>query len=181
MKKTIMLFALVGITTFTFAQKKKTTTSATISFDATTPKDAFPKADNKTVVASINSKKGEVAFEAIMKSFTFSNPKIQEHFNEPRWLDSEKFPKATFKGKITNLSAVDFKKDGTYEADVTGDLTIHGITKPATTKATIVVAGQSLSTTTEFAIKLADYGIDVSGSAGKIAMEPKITVKADFK
>ena len=181
MKKTMMLFALVGMTTLTFAQKKKTTTSATISFDATTPKDAYPKADNKTAVASINTKKGEVAFEAIMKSFTFTNPKIQEHFNEPRWLDSEKYPKATFKGKITNLAAVNFAKDGTYEADVTGNLTIHGATKPVTTKATIVVAGPSISTSTEFAIKLADYGVDVSGAAGKIALEPKIIVKADFK
>jgi polyisoprenoid-binding protein YceI len=181
MKKTIMLFALVGITTLSFAQKKRTTTSATITFDATTSKDALPKADNKTVVASINTKKGDVAFEAIMKSFAFSNPKIQEHFNEPRWLDTEKFPKGTFKGKITNLAAVNFAKDGTYEADVTGDLTIHGITKSASSKATIIVAGKSLSTSSEFTIKLADYGIDVSGSAGKIAMEPKIMVKADFK
>jgi polyisoprenoid-binding protein YceI len=181
MKKTIMLFALVGITTLTFAQKKKTTTSATISFDATTPKDAFPKADNKTVVASLDTKKGGVAFEAIMKSFAFSNPKIQEHFNEPRWLDSKKYPKGTFKGKITNLAAVNFAKDGTYEADVTGDLTIHGITKIATSKATIVVVGKSISTSSEFLIKLSDYGIDVSGAEGKIALEPKITVKADFK
>ena len=66
-------------------------------------------------------------------------------------------------------------------ADVTGNLTIHGATKPVTTKATIVVAGTSLSTSTEFAIKLSDYGVDVSGAAGKIALEPKITVKADFK
>ncbi len=181
MKKTIMLFALVGLTTLTFAQKKKTTTSATISFDATTPKDAYPKADNKTAVASINTKKGEVAFEAIMKSFAFSNPKIQEHFNEPRWLDSEKYPKATFKGKITNLAAVNFAKDGTYEANISGNLTMHGATKPVTTKATIVVTGASLATSTEFTFKLSDYGIDVSGAEGKIALEPKITVKADFK
>jgi polyisoprenoid-binding protein YceI len=188
MKKTMMLFALVGLTTLTYAQKKKTaktaktTTSATISFDATTKIDALPKADNKTVVASINPKTGEVAFESIMKSFTFTNPMIQDHFNSAKWLDSEKYPKATFKGKITNLTEVNFAKDGTYSATVTGDLTLHGATKPVSTTATIVVNGKELKTTTDFTIKLADFGVDGPAIAGgKVATDPKITVAATFK
>jgi polyisoprenoid-binding protein YceI len=181
MKKTIILFALAGFTTIAFAQKKKVTTSATITFDATTKIDALPKAENKTSVASINTKTGAVAFEAIMKGFAFTNPKIQEHFNEERWLDSKKYPTATFKGKITNLADVNFAKDGSYSAAVTGDLTLHGITKPVTTTATIVVAGKAVSTTSDFAITLADYGVKVDGSAGKISPEAKITVAADFK
>lgn len=181
MKKTIMLFALVGLSTLTFAQKKKTTTSATISFDATTPADALPKADNKTVVASINTKKGEIAFEAIMKSFSFSNAMMQEHFNSEKWLNSEKFPKATFKGKITNLSAVNFKTDGAYSATVEGNLTFHGITKPVSTTASIVVKGKAVSTTSAFTIKLADFGIASPAVGTKILAEPKITVAANFK
>jgi polyisoprenoid-binding protein YceI len=182
MKKTIMILSLLSVVTFAVAQKKKVTTSATISFDATTPKDAFPKAENKTGIASINIKNGEVAFEALIKSFQFSNPTIQQHFNEPKWLDSEKFPKATFKGKITNVSAVNFVKDGTYTATVTGNLTIHGITKPASTTATVTVVGKNITTTTAFSVKLSDYGIDSPAIAdGKIAPEPKITVTASFK
>ena len=182
MKKSIILLALVGLTTITFGQKKKTTTSATITFDATTSSDKLPKADNKTVVASIDTKTGNVAFESILKSFTFSNPKMQEHFNGASWMDSDKFPTATFKGKITNIAAVNFKKDGSYNAEVTGDLTMHGITKPVTTTATVVVAGAAVSTTTNFSVKLADYGVNGGAiAAGKVATEPKITVSADFK
>ena len=182
MKKSIILLALVGLTTITFGQKKKTTTSATITFDATTSSDKLPKADNKTVVASIDTKTGNVAFESILKSFTFSNPKMQEHFNGASWMDSDKFPTATFKGKITNIAVVNFKKDGSYNAEVTGDLTMHGITKPVTTTATIVVAGAAVSTTTNFSVKLADYGVNGGAiAAGKVATEPKITVSADFK
>jgi polyisoprenoid-binding protein YceI len=181
MKKTIMLFALVGLTTLTFAQKKKTTTSATINFDATTPADALPKAENKTAVASINPKTGEVAFESIIKSFSFSNPMMQEHFNSEKWLNSEKFPKSTFKGKITNLSAINFKVDGTYSATVAGDLTIHGITKPVNTTASIVIKAGKVNSTTDFAIKLADFGIASPAIGTKVAAEPKITVVADFK
>jgi polyisoprenoid-binding protein YceI len=182
MKKSILLFALVGLTAFSFAQKKKTTTSATINFDATTKLDALPKAENKTVVASLDTKSGAVAFEAVVKNFSFSNPKIQEHFNTAGWMDSDKFPTATFKGKITNLSAVNFKADGTYSADVTGDLTMHGVTKPVTSKANVVVSGKTITTTSDFTVALADF--DVKGpaiGAGKVATDPKISVVAEFK
>jgi polyisoprenoid-binding protein YceI len=182
MKKTIMVLSLLSVVTFAVAQKKKVTTSATISFDATTPKDALPKADNKTVIASLDTKSGATAFEALVKSFTFSNPTMQEHFNAANWMDSEKFPKATFKGKITNLAAVNFKKDGTYTANITGDLTMHGVTKPVTTIATITVKGKEVSTSSNFTAALADF--DVKGpaiAAGKLAEVAKITVSASFK
>ncbi len=181
MKKTTLMLVLVFAGGVLFAQKK-TTTSGTIAFDATTSLDALPKAENKTVVAAIDPKTGSVAFEAIIKSFSFANPMMQEHFNSVQWLDSDKFPTATFKGKITNLAAVNFSKDGTYAADVAGDLTIHGITKPAVAKGSVIVSGKAVSTTADFTIKLEDYGI--TGKAidgGKVAKEPKITVAADFK
>lgn len=181
MKKTNLILALVFASGALFAQKK-TTTSGTVNFDATTSLDALPKAENKTVVAAINTKTGAVAFEAIVKSFSFSNPMMQEHFNSDKWLDSDKFPTATFKGKISNLSTIDFNKDGTYPADVAGDLSIHGITHPAVAKGNIVVSGKAISATADFTIKLADYG--VTGKAiegGKVTKEPKITVAVDFK
>lgn len=182
MKKTIMILSLLSVVTFAVAQKKKVTTSATIGFDATTPKDALPKAENKTAIASLNDKTGETAFEALIKSFSFTNPLIQQHFNEANWMDSEKFPKATFKGKITNIAAVNFKKDGTYNADVTGNLTLHGVTKAVKTTATITVKGKLVTTTSNFDVALADY--NVSGpaiAAGKLAEVAKVTVTASFK
>ena len=182
MKKSIILFSLVGLSTMAIAQKKQTTTSATINFDATTSLDKLPKADNKTVVASLDTKTGNVAFESIVKSFTFSNPKMQEHFNGEKWMDSEKYPTATFIGKIGDLKAVNFKKDGIYNVAVMGDLTLHGVTKPVTTKAVITVAGKLISTKTDFTIALADYGVNGGAiAAGKVATNPKITVVADFK
>ncbi len=181
MKKTILLFTLVAVVGASFAQKKKTT-SATIKFDATTSLDALPKAENKTAVASLNTKTGDVAFESIIKSFSFSNPKIQEHFNAAGWMDSDKFPKATFKGKITNLADVNFKADGTYNATVEGNLTMHGVTKPVSTTASIVVSGKKISTTSDFTVALADYGVTGAAiGAGKVATDPKISVIADFK
>ncbi|MEO7769201.1 MAG: YceI family protein [Ferruginibacter sp.] len=181
MKKSILFIALIAATGSLFAQKK-TTTSGTINFDATTSLDQLPKAENKTVIAAIDTKNGNVGFEVPIKSFTFGNPRIQEHFNGPNWLDSEKYPTATFKGGITNLTTVNFDKDGSYDAEVAGDLTIHGITKPAKSNGKIMVNGKTVSVNTAFTIKLEDYGIDGPQiGAGKISKEPKITVSADLQ
>jgi polyisoprenoid-binding protein YceI len=178
MKKTTLIIALGMMASAAFAQKK-TTTSASIGFDATTSLDALPKAQNKTAVAAIDTKAGTVAFEAVVKSFSFGNPMMQEHFNSPKWMDSEKFPKATFKGTITNLSAVNFTADGTYKANVEGDLTLHGITKPVKTTADITVSGGTITAKSDFAINSADYALGDAG--GKVAKEPKISVVAELK
>jgi len=178
MKKTIILFAVAISSVAAFAQKK-TTTSGTIAFDATTPTDDLPKAENKTVIAAIDTKKGTVSFEALIKSFTFGNPMMQEHFNGPKWINSEKNPTATFKGTITNVAEVNFAKDGTYTANLEGDLSLHGETSKVNTTATIVVAGNLVNTTSSFTVKLADYKL--SNAGGKLADEPKITVSAELK
>lgn len=180
MKKTILSVALVMATGLLFAQKK-TTTSATIAFDATTAIDALPKAENKTVIASLDTKSGTVAFEAAIKSFTFSNPKIQEHFNNKGWMDSDQFATATFKGSITNLKTVKFNKDGIYPVDIAGDLTLHGVTQPVNAKGTVTISGKTINATSDFTLKLEDYKVTGGAiGAGKVAKEPKISVAAEF-
>ena len=180
MKKTILSLAMLLATGFLFAQKK-TTTSAIINFDATTSLDKMPKAENKTVIASLDTKTGKLAFEAAVKSFTFSNPKMQEHFNTAGWMDSEKFPTASFTGTISNLKDVKFNKDGVYDVTAKGDLTIHGVTKPVETKGTLTVSGKSIKVLGDFSIKLEDYGVNGPAiGAGKVSKEPNITVVAEF-
>ena len=181
MKKTILLFSFVTLAIAGFSQKK-TTTSATVAFDASTSIDALPKAENKTVTAAIDTKSGIVQFEATVKNFAFSNPSIQEHFNGAKWLNSNEFPKFNFKGTITDLSKVNFGKNGTYAISVTGDLIVKGVSKPITAPATVTIANGVINATSEFSFKLSDYGISgVPIDAGKVAKEPKVTVAAEFK
>ena len=180
MKKTILSIALVLATGLLFAQKK-TTTSATINFDATTSLDKLPHAENKTVIASLDTKTGRLAFEVIIKNFAFTNPRIQEHFNSSGWMDSDQFPAATFNGTISNLPAVKFTKEGTYNVTVKGELNIHGVTKPVETTGTITVNGTATTAVADFTIKLEDYGVNGPAiGAGKVSKEPKITVTAAF-
>lgn len=181
MKQSILTLFFIVAAGLLFAQKK-ITTSATVKFDASTSIDNLPKAENKTVIASLNTTTGALAFEAAVKNFAFSNPTMQNHFNSSGWLDSDKYPTFIYKGSIIDVSAVDFSKDGTYKVQTAGTLTIKGIEQKLMTPATIVVKDGSITASADFSIKLSDYGI--SGTpidGGKVAKEPKITVVAELK
>ncbi len=181
MKKITLFLALITLSLASFSQTKGTT-SAVVSFDATTSIDNLPKAENKTVIGELDTKTGEIGFEAAVKNFAFSNPMIQDHFNGEKWMNSGTYPLFTFTGKITDLSKVNFSKNGTYTVPVSGDLTVRNVTKPVKTTAKLVVDGGTINATSSFSIKLSDYGITgVPVDAGKIAKEPKITVSAILK
>ncbi len=175
MKKSTFLFALMLASAGLFAQAKKTT-SATISFDATTPADGVAKAENKTVIAALDPKTGSVQFEAAVKNFAFENKKVEEHFNAERWLNSEKFPKFSFKGKIEDQSKVNFKKDGVYNVSVAGDLTIKETTKAITAPASITIKGGKISSIANFIVNLPDFGVMADGK--KISKDAKVSVEA---
>ena len=180
MKKAILSFALVLAAGLLFAQKK-TTTSAVVNFDATTSIDQLPKAENKTAVASLDTKTGKLAFEVTIKNFAFSNPRIQDHFNGAGWMNSDQFPTATFSGSITNLQAVNFAKDGTYAVTVKGELNMHGVTKAVEADGSIKVSGRTINASSDFSVKLEDYGVTGGAiAAGKVSKEPKISVTAEF-
>ncbi len=180
MKKIILIIALIGSTVSLFAQKK-TTSTATVIFDATTPKDLLPKAENKTVIGSINTQTGEVAVEAAVSNFSFSNPEMQQHFNGDKWMNSAQFPKFTFTGKVEKVSKVKFNKNGKYTVKVNGNLTIKDITKPLVVMAVFTVNNGKIIVTSDFKIKLADYNISGQPiNAGKVAKEPTIKVAAEF-
>jgi polyisoprenoid-binding protein YceI len=181
MKKTILFLAFIAATGAIFAQKK-TTTSAAISFDATTEKDPLPKAENKTVIGSIDTRTGDVAFEAAVKNFSFSNPKMQEHFNGANWMNSDQFPKFTFTGQIEKVAKIKFTKNGSYKVKVTGFLTIKSVSKRTTVDGTVTVVNGKIEVAANFSVKLADYGITGGRPVeeGKVSREPKVTLAAGF-
>ena len=105
---------------------------------------------------------------------------MQEHFNED-YMESDKFSKSEFKGQIVNNSAVNYTKPGTYNVQVKGMLTIHGVTKEVQTNGTIKVDNGGLKTNSTFTLAVADYGIVIPRLVrDKIAKNVKITVDAEL-
>jgi polyisoprenoid-binding protein YceI len=140
------------------------------------------KAENFEAVSFLDAGKGDFRFQVLIKGFQFPKASMQGHFNTPAYMDSDQFPKSEFKGGITNIQSVDFKKDGVYNVDVTGDLTMHGITKKTTQKGTITIKNGKPSANAVFKVKRSDYNITTPGfTAAKIADEIEVTVKCDYE
>ncbi len=167
MKKTVLFLSFVGFAGVVFAQKK-TTTSAIVKFDASTKIDELPKAENKTVIAALNTETGAIAFEAAVKNFAFTNPMIQDHFNGGNWMNSDKFPSFTYKGTITDLDKVNFTKEGVYKVNTEGTLIVKGIEQKITTPATLVVKGTSIVASADFSINLSDFNFGFDFRAEQI-------------
>jgi polyisoprenoid-binding protein YceI len=121
-----------------------------------------------------------MVFQVLIKSFHFERALMEEHFNE-NFIESDKFPKSIFKGKITNLSAVNFSKNGTYEVTVEGDLTIHGVTNKISTGGTIEVVTGGINASSKFKLVPEDYKITIPGVVrDKINKDFDVTVTIKY-
>jgi hypothetical protein len=65
-----------------------------------------------------------------MQSFGFEKAMMQQHFSNEHYLESVVYPKSKFKGATTNLTEINFIKNGDYKAEIEGYMTIKGITNP---------------------------------------------------
>ncbi|MCU0320765.1 MAG: YceI family protein [Chitinophagaceae bacterium] len=155
--------------------KNYTSSKGQIKFFSKTAAEDI-QATNTQIVSKISSK-GDIEFAALIKGFRFENELMQKHFNEEGYLHSDKYPKSQFKGTITNFNAINLIKDGTYKATTTGNLTLHGVTKPITATGTITVKNGKLQLNSLFKLRVQDYNIDGSD----VAEQLDITVTAEYQ
>ena len=173
MKKLFLVF-FISISINNFGQKMISRTGE-IKFDATVPNavDNVAAVDN-SATSIFDKSNGDFVVQAMVKSFKFKSPLMQEHFNE-NYMESDKFPKTTFKGKILKFD----QKSGTY--DVEGDLTIHGVTNKIKTKMNVTTSDAKVSVSGTFNVLLKDYKLSVPALAKKSLSETaKISVKIDL-
>jgi len=129
------------------------------------------------VNAAIDISTGDFVFKVLMKSFVFQKALMQEHFNE-NYVESDKFPEATFIGKVTNLKDINFSKEGVYNADVEGKLTIHNETKNILAKGTFEVKQDKLLGNAKFNLVVADYKIKIPNTVvNNIGKTVEVTVE----
>ena len=138
------------------------------------------EAKNQKVASILNSENGEIVSSTLVRSFKFKEALVEEHFNE-NYMESHEFPKSVFKGKITNFSNVDLKKNGTYNITIEGALTMHGETHPLKTEGKLIVNGDNIKANTEFLISLEKYKIEVEENyKDRIKDEIKLIVHFNY-
>ncbi|MEO7992718.1 MAG: YceI family protein [Chryseolinea sp.] len=161
-----------------FAQSKYSTTAGFVSFFSKAPV-ADVDAQNKKVKVVLNTRDGELTFDIAMKDFEFKSKKMGRDARK-KYLETEKYPKAGFKGKIEGK--INYDKPGSYPVSAKGKLKIHGVEKDVNEKGTVVVAeGGGIKLQSEFSVTLADYKIETPKILGQEMTADKVLLKIEVK
>lgn len=148
-----------------------------VSFFSQAPVENI-KAENRKMSSIFNSATGVIAFSVIMKEFQFEKKLMQEHFND-KYLESDRFPRATFSGVITQY---DMTKKELQNVRAKGKLTIHGIVKTIDVPGTFEVKENGLVMKSKFKVLMADYDIKIPAILWKnISEEIEVTLDLTYK
>lgn len=174
--KKLFLVGLVAASLNTFSQVyigEKTT----ISFFSETKMENID-ATNTVTKPVFSASNGAFVAQAQQTAFVFKSAFMQEHYNE-NYMESEKFPFATFKGKVKET--IDYTKNGTYNVTMEGTLDMHGVSLPRTITGTLTVKDGTIIMDSKFDVKVADHKIKVpSLYVEKIAEVIKVTFHTEM-
>ncbi|MDP3929712.1 MAG: YceI family protein [Bacteroidota bacterium] len=175
MNRKLALFSAVMFSSFlSFAQLFSTST-ARVSFFSKTPVEDI-NAETNTGLMVVNTQTQAIAFSINNTSFSFPNKLMQEHFNE-KYMESDKFPKSTFTGKLSE--PIDWKSDGEHTVTVVGKLNIHGVEQERSIQGTVKIVNGVPQIETTFMVKNADHKIKIPTIVvSKIAEEIEVKIAA---
>ena len=177
--KLITLIFLFGAFSLLQAQDKLITKTGHVWFYSHAALEDI-EAHSHQAAAIIITAKGSIAVMIPIMSFEFKKTLMQEHFNE-NYMESAKYPKATFTGSINNLSEINPKKNGIYKTVAEGDLTIHNVTKHIKADGTVEVKDGKYNVKSKFQVLLKDYNIAVeSRFTNNIASTIDVNIDLNF-
>lgn len=159
MKKITLLFAALLFVNNTFSQEKKITKTGEINFEASVPSFEEVKAKNKSVTFVLNTETGDIAALALIKGFRFKIALMEEHFNE-NYIESDKYPKATFKGKVYGFEMSKLSETN-KDFSIKGTLELHGKSKEITVPAKIKKTADGIEITSSFSVNSDDFNIQI--------------------
>lgn len=158
MQKLLLPFLLLAVT-IAFGQSKYMTKSGSMSFEASQPSFEPIEATHSAVSALLNADTGELAVLALVRGFRFPLALMEEHFNE-NYIESHQYPKTSFKGSILNFDS-NALSNQPRTVQLTGELSMHGVTKLISVSATITQSDEQITLTSSFSVKTSDFGIKI--------------------
>lgn len=174
--KTILLSLLLVLSLKSFAQAKLITKTGKITFEASVPAFEEVKAKNESVTCVLNPSTGEIASLALIKGFRFKVALMEEHFNE-NYMESDLYPKATFRGKIENFDTSKLTATS-KEYTLKGKLEMHGKSKDIIIKASIKKSEEGIDINANFFVNTDDFGIEIPSVVSK-KLSKKVAIKLD--
>ena len=173
MKKLIIGILVLGQSLSGYAQKYGAESSVVSFFSDGAIEDIA--ASNAKSMSIFNATTGDIVFSIPIKDFEFEKSLMKEHFNE-KYMETEKFPKATFQGKITGFQTT---VAGEQPAKAAGKLTMHGVAKEIELAGTVEFNNGKVVMKSKFIVKLEDYKIAIPQLLWQNIAE-EIEVKTEF-
>ena len=177
MKRLLILCILLCNTTL--AQQIYETNDGTVLFHSKATHELI-RASSGKLKCAMDVHKKQFAFRLDIKSFMgFNSPLQREHFNES-YMESDRYPEATFSGKI--IEDLDLSKDGEYDVRAKGKLNIHGLEQERIIKGHVSTKNGKISLSANFIVSLADHDIKIPRVVyDKLAPDISVTVNAALK
>lgn len=154
-------------------------TDAKISFRSEAPMELI-RASSNNLVGLLDTSKKNFSFRVPISSFEGFNSRTQrEHFNE-NYMQTEKYPEASFKGKI--IEDINLSEEGSYTVRAKGWLNIHGVEKERIIKTELTVKNNVIAVKSNFTVLLSDHNIPIPKVVyQKLANEIKVEVNTTLQ
>jgi len=159
-----------------YAQQFKTE-SGKIEFVSRASIETFSGTSN-TLTGLIDLEKGSVDFYIDLNTIKTGIKLRDEHMRET-YLETDKYPFAEFTGSMNgfNIAVAD-----TQNVIVTGNFTIHGVSKPRTIRGRVHYSPESLYIDAAWEVLLSDHAIDIPKVLFlKLADNQQVTIQATLK
>jgi len=101
-------------------------------------------------------------------------PKVQAKMLGPEALDVSRYPSVTFRSTAVSGAAAGTES---WELQVRGDLTLHGVTRPVTLPVRVSRAGDGLTATARATIRHTDFGMKPVSVAGVVKVKNELTLE----
>lgn len=149
-----------------------------VSFKSEATLELIQAKSNK-LRGAIDPSNNTFAWSVETSSFNgFNSPLQREHFNE-NYLESSKYPRVSFAGKI--IEKVDFQTNGKYTIRAKGKLIAHGIEQERIIRSELEVIGNKLIVRSQFTVPLTDHNISIPHIVHqKIAEEVLLNIEAEL-
>ena len=172
----ILITAFLAVLSFGAAAQKFISAESKIHFFSDAPLEDI-EATNTEARSVFDAESGKLVFTVPIESFDFEKKLMQEHFNE-NYMETEKYPKSSFQAAINDWN----KLSGVQDVEVTGDLTLHGVTKNITIPGKIDFSDDRVVVDAVFTVLLKDYKIKIPKAVFmNIAEEVEVTVHFEYE
>ena len=155
----VLFFLISGLTSHAFSQSETmSTATGRIHFTSDAPMEVI-EATSSATRGVLHVARRTFAFTLPVNSFNGFNNALQKDLFNENYLESEKYPEATYSGRI--IEQVDLTIPGTYDIRAKGNLVIHGIPRERIIRCKLIVKPDEIKVVSTFTVRLGDHHIQV--------------------